>query len=293
MPNRTDIDQALSEALSRYFDASGPNNLLEAVRYSLLAPGRRLRPRLTIACAEMIALNRDIAFSVAIALEMLHCFTLIHDDLPSLDNDEIRRGQPTNHKKFGEALAVLSGDALVPLALDVFFEISGHVKDSNFILALRRLSQSVGPRGVIGGQAGEMLLNTGSTLDDLRQVHAKKTGAFFLAALLIPKDLAGISDDSSEGIALDIFARELGLAYQVLDDLEDFATQAQRHKQKEETVEIRPNHVLYYLPENEARSMTLQRLNNATLSLSSNWGPKAQPLLQIADELRKKLQVPT
>jgi geranylgeranyl diphosphate synthase type II len=288
MPNRTDIDQALSEALSRYFDASGPTNLLEAVRYSLLAPGRRLRPRLTLACAEMIGLKYDVAISVAVALEMLHCFTLIHDDLPSLDNDEVRRGQPTNHKKFGEALAVLSGDALIPLALDVFFGVSGKVKDSHFISALRRLSMSMGPRGVIGGQAGEMLLNTGSSLDDLRQVHAKKTGALFLSALLIPKDLMGISDDSSEGIALDIFAREFGLAYQVLDDLEDF----DKKKLKEETVEIHPNRVLFYLPENEARSMTLQRLNNATLSLSSNWGTKAQPLLQIADELRKKLEIP-
>jgi geranylgeranyl diphosphate synthase, type II len=273
MPNRPDIDQALADALSRYFDASGPSNLFEAVRYSLLAPGKRLRPRLAVACAEMIELDREVVLPVAVALEMLHCFTLIR-------------------KKSDDALAILSGDALLPLALDVFSEIAGNVpgkvKDAYFIQALHRLIMSTGPRGIIGGQASELMLTTRSTLDELRKTHAKKTGALFSAALLIPKDLMGISDDSSEGLSIDMFAQELGQAYQVLDDLEDF----EQKSVNEKTTEITPNHILFYLPQKEARNMTLQRLNNATLSLSSNWGVKARPLLQIAEEIQKKLEIP-
>lgn len=265
MPNRADIDQALADALSRYFDARGPSNLLEAIRHSLLAPGKRLHSHLVLGCAEMIGLDPQVIFPAAAALEMIHCFTLIH----------------------GEALAALSRDALIPLAIDVFSEIAGTVKDPYFVQALRRLSASAGPRGVIGGQAAEMGLSTSSTLDDLRQAHEKKTGALFSAALLIPKDLMGISDDSSEGLAIDMFARELGLAHQVIDDLEDFSQKSR----KEQKTEITPNQILFYLAEQEARNMTLQRLNNASLSLSSNWGPKAQPLLQFAEEIQKRLEV--
>jgi geranylgeranyl diphosphate synthase type II len=267
MPNRPDIDQALAEALSRYFDASGPSNLLEAVRYSLLAPGKRLQPRLAVACAEMIELDREVALPVAVALEMLHCFTLIRT-------------------KSAEPLAILSGDALFPLAFDVFSEIAGKVKDAYFIQGLHRLITSTGPRGIIGGQASELMLTTKSHLDDLRKTHAKKTGALFSAAFLIPKDLMGISDDSSEGLSIHMFAQELGQAFQVLEDLEDF----ERKSLKEETTEITPNHILFYLPQKEVRDMTLQRLNSATLSLSSNWSAKARPLLQIAEEIQKKLE---
>ncbi len=260
-----------------------PENLADAIRYSLLAPGQKIRPRLCLTSAEMIGLSLKTALPSAVAIEMVHCFTLIHDDLPCMDDDDFRRGQPSNHKKFGEALALLAGDGLMALAVDVFAEIGklGLASPENFTAALKRLLWAMGPRGVIGGQASEFLLTEESAFADLEKVHRLKTGALFEASLLIPKDLAGIPDDSSQGLALAIFAKELGFAFQVADDLEDEGDGSE------------PSHVLFYLSPKDARETVVQRLKLARQGLEAAWGEPCEPLIKIADEVERKVtQIP-
>jgi geranylgeranyl pyrophosphate synthase len=247
--------------------------------YSLLGPGKRIRPRLVFAASEMVGVPKEAALAAGLALEMIHCFTLIHDDLPCMDNDDFRRGRPSNHKKFGEAIALLAGDSLMSLALDVFLDAEPFIPAPHLIAGLRRFNWAIGPRGVCGGQAAEALLKENSKLEELSLVHAMKTGALFSAALLIPKDFAGIKDDSSPGLAIDLFARELGLAFQIADDLEDAEHEG-----------VKPTSILHYLPKAEAQSSTLRRLQSAMKGLTATWGNKADALIRTAQEVATRLE---
>lgn len=271
--------------LSHYLDAHlskkdgvTPHLLAESIRYSVFTPGKRIRPRLLIACAEMLGVEPQKAMPAAVALELIHCFTLIHDDLPCMDDDDFRRGQPSNHKKFGEATALLAGDGLMALAMDVFMDtpLPPHLVLAGF----KKFLNAVGPRGVIGGQAAEAeLSDPKATLQKLQQIHAQKTGALFLAALLIPKEFAQISDESDQGRAIFEFGHELGQAFQIADDLED------------EIVATPPQtSVLAYVSAEEAIQTTTQNLTHAMEKLSQNWGPRAEGLNTLATEVLHKLR---
>lgn len=281
-PLTIDLEAALARALARHFhgpDGDTPTNLAESIRYSLLAPGKRIRPRLSLACSAMLGLPLETALPPALALEMIHCFTLIHDDLPCMDDDDFRRGKPSNHKVYGEAIALLAGDALMALAVDTYLDCAASSDPAAAIRGLKRLNWAMGPRGVMGGQAREPLLGATSMLSDLRLMHAGKTGALFSAAILMPMDLAGIAEDSLEARALSAFAAELGVAFQVADDLEDGETEA-----------TTPTSVLYYLSKTEARDRTLRALQGAMDSLDSIWGDRSRALNRIAGEVIRSLQ---
>lgn len=297
-----DLDAELESALRLHLkkaDGVTPSNLEESIHYSLLGPGKRIRPRLLLATAEMLGLSSETALPAALALEMIHCFTLIHDDLPCMDNDDFRRGRPSNHKKFGESVALLAGDALMALAMDVFLdtpidtatETSGGVNSSirpAFLTAgLKHLVWAMGPRGVIGGQAAESLLGRNSTLDQLKSMHAQKTGALFAASLLIPKEFSGISDDSPSGKALIHFAQILGLAFQAADDLEDSQT-AQGALLGEENTD--PKSILFYLSAQEVRDSIIPELTSATAEITALWGDRAKNLQSISNEVIQKIR---
>jgi geranylgeranyl diphosphate synthase type II len=260
-----------------------PSNLAESIRYSLLSPGKRIRPRLLLACGEMVGLSVSELAPAAAALEMIHCFTLIHDDLPCMDNDDFRRGMPSNHKKFGEGLALLAGDALMALAIEVFMD--SPVDSSRLVAGLKHLVGAMGPRGVIGGQAAESLLGKNSQLKELQQMHRQKTGALFSAAILIPKEFCGIPDVSQPGQALISFGHELGLAFQVADDLEDLPVYTAEKKP------FPPTHILSYLSPQETSEITSKNLKNASSLLLEAWGSQARGLIQIADEVIKKTDI--
>lgn len=280
-----DYENALREALERHLirpDGATPDHLAESIRYSVYSPGKRIRPRLALAAGELLGLSLEATLPVAHALELLHCFTLVHDDLPCMDDADLRRGKASNHKKFGESIALLAGDGLLALAVEVFLECRDSVSPQALTHGLSRLLWAAGPRGVAGGQALEESLTSQSTLEDLQRMHGLKTGALFSAALLIPKDLANIADDSAQGIAIDLFARELGLAFQVADDLEDAAA---------ESTEL--TNILAYLSKSEAQSMMLGRLAQATRSLEAIFGEQTKPLRLIADEVARKIGGPT
>lgn len=281
-----DFERFLRAVLNDHLDSkegfkkngSSPLHLSDSIQYSLLAPGRRIRPRLLLKCAEMLGFSAQDVFPAAAAIEMIHCFTLIHDDLPCMDNDDFRRGQPSNHKKFGESTALLAGDALIALAVEVFLESK---VDFQFLkTGLKRLTWAMGPRGVIGGQAAESLLGKASGIDELIQMHRQKTGALFSAAILIPKDFAGISDESTEGVILHRFADALGLAFQVADDLEDDG----------ETSIAPSTSILSHLSRTEAGTAARNRLGSATEQVCQQWGSHAGFLNEISDEVIQKIK---
>jgi geranylgeranyl diphosphate synthase type II len=200
-----------------------PPGLLEAMRYSLLAPGKRLRPLLVILAAEAGGGRDADALPAACAVEMIHTYSLIHDDLPAMDDDDLRRGLPTCHVKFGEALAILAGDALLTLAFGVLAE--GYAP-ATAAACCRELARGVGASGMVGGQADDLAWEQrGGGLADLESLHARKTGALFraclrLGALAAQGERPG-GPDAALLESLDAYARCFGLAFQVTDDLLD------------------------------------------------------------------------
>jgi len=216
------IDNHLQAAL-RLSDGC-PGNLVEAMGYGLLAPGKRLRPILVVMAAEACG-GRDIeAMPAACAVEMVHAYSLIHDDLPSMDDDDLRRGQPTCHKKFGEALAILAGDALLTLAFQVLTE--GY-PPTTAAASCRHLAIGAGAAGMVGGQVLDLTSdpNSEADLEDLQSIHDCKTGALFRACLQLGawSALGETPGGPDPAIlkSLDGFGRCFGLLFQITDDLLD------------------------------------------------------------------------
>lgn len=197
----------------------GISKVDDAMIYSLLAGGKRIRPVLLMATAEALGKKGYNYLPVACGLEMIHTYSLIHDDLPCMDDDDYRRGRLTNHKVYGEAMALLAGDGLLTLAFEVMLE-QKNVDPKALIETVRETAMCAGNFGMVGGQALD-LENEGRQImaEELRRMHAGKTGALFIAAVRGGAHLAGASDE--ELLALTKFADLLGLAFQITDDILD------------------------------------------------------------------------
>ncbi len=201
-----------------------PARLTEAMAYSLLAGGKRLRPVLALAGYEAAAASMGrptdlaVALPIACAVEMIHTYSLIHDDLPSMDNDDFRRGRPTNHKVFGEAVAILAGDALLTEAFAV--AARSPAPPEAVVAALSMLAQAAGAAGMVGGQVIDFTA-TGQkvSVDTLRHLHRLKTGALLSVSLGAGARLAGPSQDVLDGLRH--YGEALGLAFQIIDDVLD------------------------------------------------------------------------
>lgn len=198
-----------------------PDGLLAAMEYSLLAGGKRLRPALCLAWSELGGLAGDAALPSAAALELIHTYSLVHDDLPAMDNDDLRRGRPTSHKVYGEALAILAGDGLLTEAFSLILDNPGGLPPERLIRAASLLARGAGPSGMVGGQAVDMELTgaSGAPLDALRRLHAMKTGALITAACAMGAALAGADRDfmaRAQG-----YGRAVGVAFQIADDILD------------------------------------------------------------------------
>lgn len=190
--------------------------IYEAMRYSVFAGGKRLRPILMWETARVFGKEWKCVKEFACALEMIHTYSLIHDDLPAMDNDDMRRGMPTNHIKFGEDIAILAGDALLNKA----FEVALESESKNTVKALKVLSASSGTEGMIGGQVVD-LQSEGKNikLNELQYIHSLKTGALIRSACVIGAILADA--DETMVSAIDEFAKNLGIAFQIRDDILD------------------------------------------------------------------------
>lgn len=195
---------------------STPAELHEAMRYSCLAPGKRLRPALCMACAESVGGSPYAVIEAACAIEMIHCFSLIHDDLPAIDNDDLRRGLPTCHKRFGEAIAILAGDALFALAFEILSHSPGD--PGRVLSAVQVLTKATGSDGLVGGEVVDVL-SEGVPIGEekLRYIHSRKTGALMAAACEIGAILGGGKQAQIE--SLRSFGQNLGLAFQIADDI--------------------------------------------------------------------------
>jgi geranylgeranyl diphosphate synthase type II len=195
-----------------------PESLRAAIRHSLLAPGKRLRPLLVLLAAEACGGSVEAALPAACAVEMVHTYSLIHDDLPAMDDDDLRRGLPTCHKQFGEALAILAGDALLAMAFEV---LAGQVQPPEVAAACcAALAEAAGPCCLVGGQADDLAAARAEAgLRTLESIHHRKTGAMIEVALQLGGMVSGA--DVPRMLALGQYGRLLGLAFQITDDLLD------------------------------------------------------------------------
>lgn len=219
---RTLIDEELARRTR--FGADCPAPLAEAVRYALLGSGKRLRPLLTLWAAELCGARRSDALPAACAVEMIHCYSLIHDDLPAMDNDDLRRGRPTVHKQFDEATAILAGDGLLAFAFET---ICDTVPNETAARCVRLLAQAAGCCGMVGGQTDDVLFAAASeetrekiaSAEWLEAIHRRKTAAMILVALELGATVAGA--DARQIDALKRYGQAFGLAFQITDDLLD------------------------------------------------------------------------
>ncbi|MCL6453206.1 MAG: polyprenyl synthetase family protein [Alicyclobacillus sp.] len=207
------VDEALARAFPK--DAE-PGVLFDAMQYSLLGPGKRLRPVLCLAVAETFDVRPEVVVPAAIALEMVHCYSLIHDDLPAMDDDDLRRGRPTNHKVYGEATALLAGDGLLTHAFTVLSRPLP-VPAERQLAMIRALGEAAGPFGMVGGQQADLSAEgTSGTESQLEFIHLRKTARLLQAACVMGGLFADLPD--AHRSALSKYGEHLGLAFQMMDD---------------------------------------------------------------------------
>ncbi|WP_419726817.1 polyprenyl synthetase family protein [Terrisporobacter petrolearius] len=195
--------------------------VIQAMNYSLKAGGKRLRPILTLESCKIVGGKEEDAIAFAVAIEMIHTYSLIHDDLPSLDNDELRRGKPTNHKVFGEAMATLAGDALLNYAFEVMLSSSIDKKDSNkYLKAINEVAKHAGIYGMIGGQVVDVESeNKIIDKDKLDFIHLNKTAAMIIGCMRAGAIIGGASEEELEKVTK--YGKNIGLSFQIVDDILD------------------------------------------------------------------------
>ncbi|HET7131932.1 MAG TPA: farnesyl diphosphate synthase [Gammaproteobacteria bacterium] len=214
---RRRIDSHLAHVL--HGDGSIPARLREAMEYSVLGGGKRIRPLLAYASGELCNLPPAAVDSIAAAVELVHAYSLVHDDLPAMDDDDLRRGRPTTHRRFDEATAILAGDALQALAFEILCaDPTLGERPSAQAQVIRWLARASGPAGMVGGQALDLEAEGRRVSEaELEEIHRRKTGALIRAAIMMPSELGELS--SGQRASLDVFARDIGLVFQIRDDL--------------------------------------------------------------------------
>lgn len=260
-----------------------PEELHRAMRYSLFAGGKRLRPALCIAAGELFDAAEEELLPVACALEMIHTYSLVHDDLPAMDDDDLRRGRPTCHKAFGEATAILAGDALLTLAFQILAEAG--VDDESRARRMRVIAEIARAAGTPGGMVAGQVLDIAAegrdvTAEELDRLHASKTGAL-LTASVVTGAITGGADGASVA-ALGRYGAALGLAFQIADDVLDVtATAGELGKTpgKDTAAHKATYPALYGIDGSQARA---RELVDAALAAIERFGLRAEPLRSIA-----------
>jgi geranylgeranyl diphosphate synthase, type II len=274
------IERALAETVSAHDGLE--SRLFEAMRYSLLDGGKRLRPILTLASCEAVGGSLDDAISFACALEMIHTYSLIHDDLPTMDNDDLRHGKPSNHKVYGDAIATLAGDALLTDAFAAVARSPLAKKSPAVVLeVVAELSDAAGSRGMVSGQAIDLLgEGRAMNLEQLEYLHSKKTGALFLASVVGGARLGGATRPQLDSLSK--YARSLGLCFQVVDDLLDVeASTEQMGKRTNKDQAAGKNTYPALIGIEQSRALARDLESRAQAALSS-FDHRAEPLRAIA-----------
>jgi geranylgeranyl diphosphate synthase type II len=280
---KKEVEQALKMYLE---ELDAPEELKQAMEYSLMAGGKRLRPIFLLATVDALNGNLQQGIPAACALEMIHTYSLIHDDLPALDNDDYRRGKLTNHKMFGEALAILAGDALLTFAFDVLTR-SDSLSPQQLVMMVRELSFRAGPAGMVGGQTADVLgEGKALDLDEIDYIHRHKTGDMLVCAVRLGCFIAGATPDQLD--CLTRYAQEIGLAFQIQDDILDVVGESSKlgkavgsdHKNRKNTY---PS----LLGLEKSREALREHVLKAKEALSES-GVKTDYLLNLADLMIKR-----
>jgi geranylgeranyl diphosphate synthase, type II len=276
--------QMVEEALDKYVPAATtfPQTLHASIRYSLFCGGKRLRPLLTIAGSEAIGGNAESVLPLACAVECIHTFSLIHDDLPSIDNDDLRRGHPTNHKVYGEALAILAGDALLALSFELIGRCRASASSDAVLTVLEMIAKATGTDGMVGGQVVDIESERKNDIDleAVRWIHGRKTGSLLTASLVGGAILSGATPEQET--SLTIYGENMGLAFQITDDLLDIYGVAEKIG-KPVGSDLKHDKATYpkVLGVEESKRMASEAHDKAVLALAS-FGPKSEPLKALA-----------
>jgi geranylgeranyl diphosphate synthase, type II len=278
----TDRQPLVETALDTAVRPGYPDTIYGAMRYSLLAGGKRLRPILCLASCEAIGGNLELAMPTACALEMIHTMSLIHDDLPAMDDDDYRRGKLTNHKVYGEDIAILAGDGLLAYAFEYIATQTQGVSADRVLKAIAHLARAVGADGLVGGQVVD-LESEGKdiSVETLTYIHNHKTGALLEACVICGAVLAGATE--AEISKLSQFAQKIGLAFQIIDDILDItATQAELGKTAGKDLQAQKATYpkLWGLEESKRQA---DKLVTDAKSILAEFGDRAIPLQALAD----------
>lgn len=275
--------QLCEAALDRAIPVIYPEKIYEAMRYSLLAGGKRLRPILCLATCEMTGGTVEIAMPTACALEMIHTMSLIHDDLPAMDNDDYRRGKLTNHKVYGENIAILAGDGLLAHAFEFVAVNTQNVPAERLLQVIAWLAKAVGADGLVGGQVLDLESEgkTDVSLETLNFIHNHKTAALLETSVVCGGILAGAPPNDLQRLSR--FAQNIGLAFQIVDDILDItATQEELGKTagKDQKAQKVTYPSIWGLEESQRQA---QQLFEAAAAELAPFGEKAIPLVAIAN----------
>ncbi|MBR3623135.1 MAG: polyprenyl synthetase family protein [Selenomonadaceae bacterium] len=275
------VEKTLLEELRE--DSALNAKLSDAMKYSLMAGGKRLRPVLLMAAADAVKSDGDKFVTTGAAIEMIHTYSLIHDDLPAMDNDDYRRGKLTNHKVYGDGLAILAGDGLLTLAFEVMLR-QKDVDADKLVRVVREMSDAAGPNGMVGGQAID-LMSEGKLVsrEVLREMHMAKTGALFKAAIRSGAILGGANENQLE--ALTLYAEKFGLAFQITDDILDVeGDEKALGKPVGSDEKNQKSTYVTLLSLEEAKKLAIQTVDEALCALD-DFGDEAEFLRELATYL--------
>jgi geranylgeranyl diphosphate synthase, type II len=278
------VDTALDRLLPRA--STRPKTIHEAMRYSIFAGGKRLRPVICLAAAEVVGGKPAAALPLACAVECIHTYSLIHDDLPSMDNDDFRRGKPTSHKVYGEGIAVLAGDALLTIAFEMVAGAKSSARYSSAAL-VKELAHASGSQALVAGQVAD-LEGEGKKLklSDLQYIHENKTAALITSSIRLGAMSANATQKQLAGLTE--FGRSLGLAFQVIDDILD-VTQTTEKLGKSAGKDIAAQKATYpALLGLDRAKKEADRLTARARAALKPFGKNAAPLAAIADYLLKR-----
>jgi geranylgeranyl diphosphate synthase type II len=279
------IDAALDQSVPMQY----PEVIHESMRYSLLAGGKRVRPALCLAACELVGGSIDQAMPTACALEMIHTMSLIHDDLPSMDNDDFRRGKPTNHKVYGEEIAILAGDALLSLAFEYIARETKGVDAQRVLQVIVEVGKSVGSEGLVGGQVVDIKSEGDSNvgLDTLKYIHEHKTAALLESAVVSGAILGGASQEDVDRLRK--YSRDIGLAFQVVDDILDItATTEELGKTAGKDLAVAKTTYPSLVGLEKSKEIANQLIEEAKAQLSTYDSDKAAPLYALAEYIKNR-----
>ncbi len=267
--------------LKQHFDSIDcPAQLREAMVYSLDAGGKRIRPILTLATAEVVGGGLEAVLPIAVALECVHTYSLIHDDLPAMDDDDLRRGKPTNHKVFGEAKAILAGDGLLTEAFYLMSQASAGLAPETYLAIIQRVSAAAGCRGMVGGQLLDLQHENDTPTEELlRQIHTSKTGRLLTVAVEVGALAAGVSE--SELTVFSNYGFHLGYAFQIYDDVLDITGGAEIGKDPRSDLRQGKATFVALMGVEAATQAAHEEMQKAIAELAA-FGERATPLIELA-----------